>query len=246
MADAMHRGRILLIAREHIARDHALTRLSRSGFELEGHTRALDALDRARADRFDLIVLDLSVPDLDAVTMCRAIRAQSANANTPMIALIRRDADRVISLESGADDCLPEPLEGRHLGALVRALLRRGDRAPAKRSVLCRHVDATEIVVDTERRRIVVRGQVAELTRREFDLLQLLASRAGVVFSRSALLSRFWSDDAAPTGRAVDTAISRLRRKIERDVERPELILTAWGIGYRFAAAERSRPDSSP
>ena len=117
--------------------------------------------------------------------------------------------------------------------ARVGAILRRSERAeiaadPSK-SVQSRHV-----VLDADRRQAVVRGTAVELTKQEFDLLYLLVSRPGIVFSRAALLSRVWSDDVYVTERTVDSVISRLRRKIERDAQDPELILTAWGVGYKF------------
>jgi DNA-binding response OmpR family regulator len=119
--------------------------------------------------------------------------------------------------------------------ARVGAILRRNDRMDAQASASAvRRVQTRDLALDPERRETVVRGSAVELTRQEFDLLYLLAARPGIVFSRAALLSKIWSDDTYVTERTVDTVVSRLRRKVERDAQDPELILTAWGVGYKF------------
>jgi DNA-binding response OmpR family regulator len=140
----------------------------------------------------------------------------------------------VLGLESGADDYLTKPFGVRELMARIGALMRRHQRRPAE-VVPSSVLDAGDLSLHRERRTATVRGGRIELTKQEFDLLYLLASRPGAVFTRAALLQEVWSDDTYVTDRTVDTVISRLRRKIERDPQDPELLLTAWGVGYKFA-----------
>jgi DNA-binding response OmpR family regulator len=143
------------------------------------------------------------------------------------------EADTVVGLESGADDYVTKPFGVRELMARVSALLRRHERG-ADRAQPDAALRTSQLSLDRDRRQAIVRGTPVELTKQEFDLLYLLASRPGLVFSRAALLQQVWSDDTYVTERTVDTVISRLRRKIERDAQDPEMLLTAWGVGYKF------------
>ena len=196
-------------------------------------------LELARTRPFDLIVLDLMLPGLDGVTVCRAIRRDSINADTPILMLTARrdESDKVVGLDSGADDYLTKPFGIRELMARVRALLRRGhakrERAAngtAHSPVTYKHID-----VDPARRRVLVHGKEVELTFNEFELLYVLLSHPGIVFSREALLSRVWKDETFVTVRSVDTLIKRLRKKIEDDSTNPAVVLTVWGAGYKAA-----------
>jgi DNA-binding response OmpR family regulator len=148
------------------------------------------------------------------------------------------ESDTVLGLESGADDYLAKPFGVRELVARTAALLRRTERRDSPSASAVQGVQSRDLTLDAERREVVVRGTPVELTKQEFDLLFLLASRRGIVFSRTALLAKIWHGDTYVTERTVDTVVSRLRRKIERDPQDPELILTAWGVGYKFVDAE--------
>jgi two-component system, OmpR family, alkaline phosphatase synthesis response regulator PhoP len=149
------------------------------------------------------------------------------------------ESDKVLGLESGADDYLTKPFGIRELMARVAALLRRTTRIPATEAPRDTRVLRTrDLIIDAEKRTATVRGVAVELTKQEFDLLHLIATHPGIVFSRDALLAKVWGGDTYVTGRTVDTVVSRLRRKIERDAQDPELILTAWGVGYKFIDAE--------
>jgi DNA-binding response OmpR family regulator len=185
---------------------------------------------------FDLILLDVMLPNLDGVTICRAIRKHGPNTATPILMLTARDgeSDTVLGLDAGADDYVTKPFGVRELMARVAALLRRHDRQAGRVSAAVTTIQSGHLALDRDRREASVSGAPIELTKQEFDLLYLLASRPGVVFSRSALLQQVWSGDTYVTERTVDTVISRLRRKIERDPQDPELLLTAWGVGYKF------------
>ena len=233
--------RVLVVEDDPSIRELLQLHLGLAGFDVDDVADGREGLDRARAGTYDLLVLDVMLPGLDGVSICRAVRAGSPNVNSPILMLTARDseADTVIGLESGADDYLAKPFGVRELQARVAALMRRGrhavettpdDDAP----VLAL---AEGIAMDMARRTVFVHGTPIDLTRQEFDLLHQLASRRGIVFSRARLLQTVWSGDAYVTERTVDTVVSRLRKKLEADPRQPSLILTAWGVGYKFADA---------
>jgi DNA-binding response OmpR family regulator len=195
-------------------------------------------LELARARQYDLIVLDLMLPGLDGLTLCRAIRRDSLNTGTPILMLTarREESDKVLGLDSGADDYLTKPFGVRELMARVRALLRRGGagKSGAAGDDTAEAITYKDIHVDPARRRVLVGDREVDLTGQEFQLLHLLLSNPGIVFSREALLRRIWKDDTFVTVRSVDTLVKRLRKKIEQRGE-PEVILTVWGAGYKAA-----------
>jgi two-component system, OmpR family, alkaline phosphatase synthesis response regulator PhoP len=234
------RHRILVVEDEPSIRTLLRLHLSLANFDVEESDDGADALDLARSDKFALVLLDVMLPGLDGLTLCRAIRTLGANVATPILMLSARgtEADKVLGLESGADDYLTKPFGIREMLARVAALLRRSDRLDAAAPAAARRVQARDLTLDAERRDAIVRGRNVDLTKQEFDLLYLLAARPGIVFSRATLLSKVWSDDVFVTERTVDTVVSRLRKKIEREAQDPELILTAWGVGYKFADVE--------
>jgi two-component system OmpR family response regulator/two-component system alkaline phosphatase synthesis response regulator PhoP len=196
-------------------------------------------LEKARARPYDLVILDLMLPGLDGVTVCRAIRRESPNADTPILMLTarREESDKVVGLDSGADDYLTKPFGIRELMARVRALLRRGHVRQARAAdaatggpIIYKHIE-----LDPARRRVRVGDADVDLTFNEFELLFVLISNPGIVFSREALLSRVWKDQTYVTVRSVDTLVKRLRKKIEENPGEPKLILTVWGAGYKAA-----------
>jgi DNA-binding response OmpR family regulator len=196
-------------------------------------------LEMAKSKRFDLVILDLMLPQLDGVTVCRAIRRDSPNADTPILMLTarREESDKVVGLDSGADDYLTKPFGIRELMARVRALLRRGHAKQTRAiegnnggPVMYKHIE-----VDPARRRVRVGKNDVDLTFNEFELLFVLISNPGIVFSREALLSRVWKDQTYVTVRSVDTLVKRLRKKVEQSPAEPTVILTVWGAGYKAA-----------
>jgi len=213
----------------HLGLDGLETTLVRDGRE---------ALARLSASPVDLVVLDLMLPGVDGLTVCRAMRRQGPNTDTPVLMITARgeEADTVLGLETGADDYLAKPFGVREFMARVRALLRR-PRAAATPGLADggRAVHVHGVDIDPAKRRVVVRGAEVELTAQEFRLLHLLATHPGIVFSREALVARVWPDNTFVTPRSVDTLVKRLRKRIEIDTETPSLVLTVWGAGYKFA-----------
>jgi DNA-binding response OmpR family regulator len=196
-------------------------------------------LNLAKSRRFDLIILDLMLPGLDGVTVCRAVRRDSPNADTPVLMLTarREESDKVLGLDSGADDYLTKPFGIRELLARVRALLRRGEASQARAAAGSSGSPVTykHIEVDPARRRVRVGTKDITLTFNEFELLYVLVSHPGIVFSRESLLSKVWKDQTFVTVRSVDTLVKRLRKKIERNPAQPDIVLTVWGAGYKAA-----------
>src|SRR5512145_444402 len=229
-------ARVLVVEDERHIRDLVVLHLRLEGLTPVAVGDGSEALRLARSEPFDLVVLDLMLPGLDGVTVCRAIRRERTNGDVPILMLTarREESDKVLGLESGADDYLTKPFGVRELVARVRALLRRprASRLASGALETAQPVTAGGLTVDPARRQARTDGREIDLTAHEFDLLYLLASNRGIVFSREALVQRVWGDDTHVTERSVDTLIKRLRRKIEPDPDEPRLILTVWGTGY--------------
>jgi two-component system alkaline phosphatase synthesis response regulator PhoP len=233
-------ARVLVIEDDTHIRDLIVLHLGLEGLETEAVGDGLDGLARANTQTFDLVVLDLMLPGMDGVSICRAIRREGPNQDVPILMLTARrdESDKVLGLESGADDYLAKPFGIRELVARVRALLRRprrsqllGEATPASD----RPVEIHGLHIDPARRRVRVRGKEVDLTAQEFRLLFVLATHTGIVFSREALLTRVWPDHTYVTERSVDSLVKRLRRRVEDDPANPAIILTVWGSGYKCA-----------
>ena len=234
-------ARVLVVEDEPHIRDLIALHLTLEGLKPVAVGDGDEGLRLARAEPFDLVVLDLMLPGLDGVTVCRAIRRDTTNSDVPILMLTarREESDKVLGLESGADDYLTKPFGVREFVARVRALLRRPrpSRLGPGTGDDARPVAVKGLTVDPARRHARVDGKEIELTSHEFEMLYLLASHPGIVFSREALVKRVWGDDTYVTERSVDTLIKRLRRKIEAEANDPQLILTVWGTGYKFSDA---------
>jgi two-component system OmpR family response regulator/two-component system alkaline phosphatase synthesis response regulator PhoP len=180
---------------------------------------------------------------IDGMTVCRAIRREGQNRDVPILMLTarREEADKVLGLESGADDYLAKPFGVRELVARCHALLRRAQRSQPEGGTDAAATRATEpllvhdVEIDPAKRRVRVHDREIDLTNQEFTLLLLFAEHPGIVFSREALLEKIWRGDTFVTERSVDTLVKRLRHKVEDDPANPALILTQWGVGYKFA-----------
>jgi DNA-binding response OmpR family regulator len=226
----------LLVEDEAAIREVVRLHLDLAGFDVTEIGEGRRALEVGRAARFDLIVLDVMLPGLDGITLCRAFREAGENTATPLLMLTAKDSesDKVVGLESGADDYLTKPFGTRELVARAMALMRRHHRSKGETAAATQSLARRDLTMDLDKREVTVRGRAVDLTKQEFDLLRLLASHPGIVFQREALIARVWGGDTYVTDRTVDTVVSRLRRKIEIDPQDPELILTAWGVGYKF------------
>ncbi|MGY8524720.1 heavy metal response regulator transcription factor [Paracidovorax citrulli] len=216
--------RILIVEDEPKAGAYLLKGLSESGFVVDLATNGLDGLAHARAQAYDLIVLDVMLPGLDGWQVLRELRRES---DTPVLFLTARDelADRLKGLELGADDYLTKPFAFAELVARIRTILRRG---PMRESEV---IEVADLQIDTVRRRATRAGQKLELTSKEFSLLQLLARRRGEVLSRSLIASQVWDMNFDSNTNVVDVSIRRLRAKVDDPFEH-KLIHTRRGMGY--------------
>ena len=232
--------RVLVIEDDVHIRDLIVLHLALEGLETEAVGDGLQGLALASTQGFDLVVLDLMLPGMDGVSICRSIRREGPNQDVPIMMLTarREESDKVLGLKSGADDYLAKPFGIRELVARVRALLRRPRRSqlPAQAPTTDeRPVEIHGLHIDPARRRVRVRGEEVDLTAQEFRLLFVLATHPGIVFSREALLTRVWPDHTYVTERSVDSLVKRLRRRVEEDPANPAIILTVWGSGYKCA-----------
>ncbi len=187
--------------------------------------------------RYDLVVLDLMLPGMDGLTVCREIRKSENYVPILMLTAKSSELDRVVGLEMGADDYLTKPFSVLELQARIKALFRRTEALSAARQTppAAPIIDRGDIVIDVTRHQVQVRGEPVELTAREFDLLLHFASNPGAVYSRIQLLDSVWGYNHEGYEHTVNTHINRLRTKIEADPANPQYILTVWGVGYKFA-----------
>jgi DNA-binding response OmpR family regulator len=221
---------VLVVDDEPIVREVVLRYLERDGF------RTLEAGDGDTARRLlesespGLVILDIMLPGIDGLELCRWIRARS---DLPVILLTARgeEADRIVGLELGADDYVTKPFSPRELAARVRTVLRRSTPHLAK----AERLSFDDIELDARTREVTCRGELLRLTAREFDLLWFLASHPKQVFSRDLLMDRVWGYAAALDTGTVTVHIRRLREKIEAEPARPRHLQTVWGVGYRFS-----------
>ncbi|MPM62215.1 Transcriptional regulatory protein WalR [bioreactor metagenome] len=204
--------------------------LENEGYEVECAYDGAAAVSLARSERFDLVILDVMMPELDGIEACMRIREFS---NVPVIMLTAKseDADKLMGFESGADDYLTKPFNIMELKARVRALLRRaGGTQRAQGSV----ITVGGLSLDTEQRVALRDGKTVELTAKEYDLIDLLMRNPRRIYSREILMNVVWGYSYGGDYRTVDVHIRRLREKLEKNPAEPELILTKWGVGYYF------------
>ncbi len=207
--------------------------LEHGGFRvIEAHD-GRQALATARQAKPDLIVLDLNLPGMDGLDVCRALRRES---DTPIIMLTARveETDRLIGLELGADDYITKPFSPRELVARVRVILRRVNRDVTQVGML----RAADLEIDLNGHRVLRRGEPVQLSRTEFNLLAVLAQHPGQTFSRAQLVDRLHNVSFQGFDRSIDAHIKNLRRKLEPDASAPRYVLTVFGVGYKFAEEE--------
>jgi two-component system alkaline phosphatase synthesis response regulator PhoP len=212
-----------------IARDY----LENAGYRVIEAGDGQGALQRAQSEQPDLVVLDLGLPGMDGLDVCRQLRR---NSDVPIIMLTARgeESDKLVGLELGADDYIVKPFSPKEMVARVRAVLRRFDRAQEPGDVL----RAGQIELDIPRLRLSVAGREVELTPTEFDLLAALAAQPGRIFSRAQLLDAIHGVAIESYERAIDAHVKNIRRKIEPDPRQPRYVLTVYGVGYKLSDEE--------
>jgi DNA-binding response OmpR family regulator len=223
---------ILVVDDEPTLRETVAEALELDGLSVVTAADGREALARFRADRPDLVVLDLMLPQLSGIEICRILRAES---DVPILMLTAKDSelDKVVGLEVGADDYVTKPFSLRELVARVHALLRRSDRRAAVPPP-AGLVDLERVQVDLAGRRLLRAGQVVPLKPRAFELLAFFLENPGQLFTREQLLERVWGYDYAGETRTVDVHVHWLRQRIEDDPSRPVLLQTVRGLGYVF------------
>lgn len=223
--------RILVVDDEKLMVKGIRFNLENEGYSVDAAYDGLEALNKIRGGNFDLVVLDVMLPELSGVEVCARVREFSS---VPIIMLTAKseDADKIMGLESGADDYLSKPFNIAELKARIRAILRR--TAAANHQSPDNSFEAGKIRLDYNSRNVYIEGNKVDLTTKEFDLLDLLIKNPGRVYSRENMLNIVWGYEYPGDVRTVDVHIRRLREKIEADPAQPEFVLTKWGVGYYF------------
>lgn len=223
---------ILVVDDEADLVELVLYNLKKEGFTVDSALDGETALAKIKKGRYDLIVLDLMLPGIQGMELCRLLRNDPKTEALPIIMLTAKgeEVDKILGLELGADDYITKPFSPRELVARVKAVLRRSVEKPAPEKIL----KAGELVIDRERYSVSIKGKPIKLSATEFKLLLFLAERKGKIFNREQLLDAVWSDEAFVEPRTVDVHIRRLRAQIEEDPANPRYIKTLRGIGYFF------------
>src|SRR5215210_6900133 len=226
---ARGQARILLVDDEQAVQTLLTYPLRKDGYEVIGATDGQEALNRFGEERFDLVVLDIMLPKLDGIEVCRRLRTRS---QVPIIMLTAKgdEIDKVAGLEMGADDYITKPFS-------VREFRRRQMAGPSLSGG--EPIKAGKLEVDYERRSVTLDGKQVQLTYVEFEILAALAGSPGRVFTREMLLEHIWGDSTYRDPRTVDVHIRHLREKLESDPKKPEYLFTVRGVGYRFRDADR-------
>ena len=204
--------------------------LKNAGYRIQAAGTGREALERVASEKPDLIVLDLMLPDIDGLEVCRRVR-QSSDVPILMLTARDEDVDKIIGLEVGADDYLTKPFNPRELVARVKSILRRS--VPERREVQTKQIKHGDLEIDVGRREVLVSGKEVQLAPKEFDLLWELLDHKGLVLTRDQLLERVWGYTFAGDTRTVDVHVRQLRRKLGE----ASPIVTVWGVGYKVAAA---------
>ena len=229
---------ILLVDDEDAVQKLLTYPLERDGFRVMQARDGEEALQRFGTERVDLVVLDLMLPRMDGLEVCRRLRERSA---VPIIMLTARseEIDKVVGLEIGADDYITKPFSLREFSSRIKAALRRAEMVrPAETSPDEVPLETRDMRIDFSKRTVRVRGREAPLTFVEFEILSALARAPGRVFTRDMLLARIWGDSAYRDPRTIDVHIRHLREKLEGEPKEPEYLFTVRGVGYRFRDEE--------
>lgn len=224
--------RVLVIEDEESFRDALGFMLRKEGYEVDVAKDGIAALEQFDRSGADLILLDLMLPGLSGMDVCRTIRRKS---RVPIIMVTAKDTeiDKVVGLELGADDYVTKPFSSRELTARIKAVLRRGPEIESQESST---VEAGPVRMDVERHVVTIRGTDVSMPLKEFDLLELLLRNTGRVLTREVLIDRVWGSDYVGDTKTLDVHVKRLRSKVESDPANPQHLITVRGLGYKFEA----------
>jgi two-component system response regulator RegX3 len=231
------RRTILMVEDERSITEPLAEALDREGFATRVAGTVAEALAAAEAELPDLVLLDVMLPDGSGYDVARSLRARS---NVPIIMLTARgeETDRIVGLELGADDYIVKPFSAREVAARIRAVLRRAGEAPEPKQERAEALEVGPVRMDRARHTASVDGGDLDLTRKEFELLELLMSEAGSVITRERLIDEVWDTNWFGSTKTLDVHVSSLRRKLGDDSQQPRFIHTVRGVGFRFAAAD--------
>ncbi|SHM07277.1 two-component system, OmpR family, alkaline phosphatase synthesis response regulator PhoP [Caldanaerovirga acetigignens] len=229
-------AKILVVDDEPFIVELVKFNLESAGYEVITASDGHEALKLIEKEHPDLIILDIMLPGIDGMEICRALRFKMQTKDIPVILLTAKtgEIDKVLGLEMGADDYITKPFSPRELVARVKAVLRRTDKRDGAREL----IKAGPVVIDVDRHEVFIDGEKKDFTPKEFELLKLLASNPGKVFTREYLLENVWGYDYLGDTRTVDVHIRHLRQKIEKNSEDPKYIKTVRGVGYKFDELE--------
>ena len=194
-----------------------------------------DGLSLALKNKYELIILDIMLPDIDGIEVCKKIRGEKIFTPVMMLTARNEEIDKIIGLETGADDYMTKPFSIREFIARVKAILRRNEIRAINHAQSSEIIQFDALSIDPQKRKVLLNGNKIELTPKEFDLLYLFMSNPGKNYSRENLLNIVWGYEFSGYEHTVNSHINRLRSKIESDIASPKYILTTWGVGYRFS-----------
>ena len=202
--------------------------------ELTKAHSGIEGLNLATKNKYDMIILDVMLPGMDGIEICRRLRADKIFTPILMLTARSEEIDKIIGLETGADDYLTKPFSIREFIARVKAILRRTEMINTEKEIIEEIFQCSGLLIDPTKRKVTLEGVKVELTPKEFDLLYLFMSNPGKSYSRENLLNLVWGYEFSGYEHTVNSHINRLRTKIEADLTTPKYILTTWGVGYRF------------
>ena len=226
--------KILLVEDDPDINQLLLLHLQDAGYRVDVFNNGKKGYEKAHSGEFDLLILDVMLPEMDGISICQKLRALEIFTPILMLTAKSEEIDKIMGLESGADDYMTKPFKIREFLARVKAILRRQElmqHTIQKDKNILKH---SALEIDLEKRKVLLKDQRLELTPKEFDLLFLLAKNPGRSYSRSELLELIWGYDFSGYEHTVNAHINRLRAKVETDPNNPVFILTTWGVGYRF------------
>jgi DNA-binding response OmpR family regulator len=234
----MKMSKILIIEDDRDIADLIAIHMNDNGHEASMVHDGREGLIKSIENEYDLIILDLKLPGMDGLEICKKLRQEKIDTPIIMLTSKSEEIDKVLGLEIGADDYMTKPFSIRELVARVKSVLRRGERGsqdvPSSDIIL----EYRNFYVDISKRIVKVYNNQVELSPKEFDMLVLLASNPGKTYSRLDLLNQVWGVDFEGFEHTVNSHINRLRSKIEKNMNDPEFILTTWGVGYKFKDSE--------